>query len=178
MNQDIPWGLLAEFATADQLVAAARRVREQGYEHAEAYSPFPVEGLAAALGFERSRVPFYTFVGALAGGIAGFFLQWYSAVIDYPINIAGRPTNSWPMFVPVTFEMAVLFGAFAAVIAMLAGNGLPQLRHPLFAVAEFDLATRHRFFLCLRSDDPAFRADDARRLLESLKPMRCVEVRA
>ena len=173
-----PWGLLAEFASADELVAAARRVREAGYAQAEAYSPFPIEGLADALGFERNRVPFWTFVGALAGGVGGFFLQWYSAVVDYPVNIAGRPTNSWPMFVPVTFEMAVLFGALAAVIAMLAGNGLPKLRHPLFAARDFDLATRNRFFLCLRSSDPAFTPDGARRLLDSLAPMRCVEVPA
>lgn len=173
-----PWGLLAEFASADELVAAAQRVREAGYRHAEAYSPFPIEGLAAALGFDRHAVPFWTFVGGLAGGAGGFFLQWYSAVVDFPLNIGGRPTDSWPMFVPVTFEMAVLFGAFAAVIAMLAGNGLPKLRHPLFAVPEFDLATRNRFFLCLPSRDPAFTLDGARRLLESLKPMRCVEVPA
>jgi hypothetical protein len=169
---------MAEFASADELLAAARRAREAGYVHVEAYSPFPIEGLADALGFERDRVPFWTFVGALVGGIGGFFLQWYSAVIDFPLNIAGRPTNSWPMFVPVTFEMAVLFGAFAAVIAMLAGNGLPKLRHPLFAVREFDLATRNRFFLCLRSDDAAFTDEGAMKLLASLKPMRCVEVRA
>jgi hypothetical protein len=171
-----PWGLMAEFTSAEELLAAARRVWEEGYQNAEAYSPFPVEGLAEALGMARNRVPLWTFVGGLLGGLGGFFLQWYSAVIDFPINIAGRPTNSWPMFVPVTFEMAVLFGAFAAVIAMFAGNDLPQLRHPLFAVDEFDLATRNRFFLCLRGDDPAFTRDGARRLLEALKPMRCVEV--
>jgi hypothetical protein len=153
-------------------------VRAAGYLRAEAYSPFPIEGLAEALGFERSRVPFFTFLGALLGGAGGFLLQWYSAVIDYPVNIAGRPLNSWPMFVPVTFEMAVLFGAFAAVISSFAASGLPKLRHPLFAVHEFDLATRNRFFLCLRGDDPAFDPGRARALLEGLHPMRCVEVAA
>ena len=170
------WALMAEFATADALLAAARRVRAAGYRHAEAYSPIPVDGLAEALGFERSRVPLCTFLGALAGGAGGYFMQWYSAVVDYPVNIAGRPLNSWPMFVPVTFELAVLGGAFAAVIAMLVGSGLPRLRHPLFAAPDFDLATRNRFFLCLRSDDPAFEPQQTRRWLEGLHPLACVEV--
>lgn len=173
-----PWGLMAEFATADALLDAARRARAAGYSRAEAYSPFHVEGLAEALGFERSRVPLFTFLGGLAGGTGGFFLQWYSAVIDFPINVAGRPYNSWPMFVPVTFEMAVLGGALAAVLAMLIGSGLPRLRHPVFGAPEFDLASRNRFFLCLRSDDPAFDADGAARLLDELKPLERVEVRA
>jgi hypothetical protein len=172
------WGLMAEFASADELLAAAKRVREAGYRNAEAYSPFHVEGLAEALGFERNRVPFFTFLGGLAGGIGGFWLQWYSAVVDYPVNIAGRPLDSWPMFVPVTFEMAVLGAAFAAVISMFAASGLPKLRHPLFAAPDFDLATRNRFFLCLRSDDPAFDARRSRELLEGMHPMRCVEVQA
>ncbi|VTU33531.1 hypothetical protein H4CHR_03233 [Variovorax sp. PBS-H4] len=170
------WGLMAEFATADELLAAARRVHAVGYRHAEAYSPFPVEGLAEALGFQGSRVPFFTFVGAALGGASGFFMQWYSAVIDYPVNIGGRPLNSWPMFVPVTFELAVLGGALAAVLAMLIGSGLPRLRHPVFGARDFELATRNRFFLCLRSDDPAFDAEQAPRLLDGMKPLRLVEV--
>ena len=170
------WALMAEFKDADALLAAARRVREAGYRHAEAYSPFPVDGVAEALGYERTRVPFFTFFGWLFGGLAGFLLQWWSAVIDYPVNIAGRPLNSWPMFIPVTFETTVLGAAFTAVIAFLWGSGLPRLRHPLFGSPDFDLATRNRFFLCLRSDDPAFEPGQARRLLESLQPVACVEV--
>jgi hypothetical protein len=177
MSSAQPWALMAEFATADDLLAAARRVREAGYLHAEAYSPFPIEGLAEALGFERSRVPFFTFLGGLLGGAGGFFLQWYSAVIDYPVNVAGRPLNSWPMFMPVTFEMAVLGGAFAAVLAMLIGSGLPRMRHPVFAAPDFELATRNRFFLFLHSDEAAFEAQQSAALLDSLKPLRRVEVR-
>lgn len=171
-----PWGLMAEFATADALLAAARRAREAGYLRAEAYSPFPIDGLAEALGFERSAVPLCTFLGALAGGGAGYFMLWYSAVVDYPLNIGGRPLHSWPMFVPVAFELAVLGGALAAVLAMFAGSGLPRLRHPLFAEPRFDHATRNRFYLCLRSDDPAFEAGRARELLARLDPLACVEV--
>ena len=171
-----PWGLMAEFATADALLAAARRVRAAGYRHVEAYSPFPVEGLAEALGYERTPVPFWTFLGALAGGAGGYFMQWYSAVIDYPLNIGGRPLHSWPMFVPLAFELAVLGGAFAAVVAFLVASGLPRLRHPLFASRDFDLATRNRFFLCLCSDDPAFEPGQSRALLQELQPLACVEV--
>ena len=170
------WGVMAEFATADDLLDAAKRAREAGWRRIEAYSPFTVDGLAEAIGFERDYVAPITFIGGLVGGLGGFFLQWYSAVIDFPLNIAGRPFDSWPMFIPVTFEMAVLGGAIAAVLAMLLGSGLPRLRHPLFAMPDFDLAMRNRFFLCLRADDPQYRGDDALQLLRSLKPMRTVEV--
>jgi hypothetical protein len=176
MNGAKPWAVMAEFATADELLAAALRVRDAGYRHAEAYSPFPIDGLAEALGFERSSVAPFTFFGALTGGLGGYFMQWYSAVIDYPVNIAGRPLDSWPMFVPVTFELAVLGGAFAAVLSMLLGSGLPRLRHPVFGAPDFDLASRNRFFLCLRSDDDAFDAQQAAALLDALHPLRRVEV--
>jgi len=178
MTRSKLYGLMAEFTTADELLAAARRAREAGYRNAEAYSPFPIEGLAEALGFERTRVPFFTFVGALLGGLGGYLLQWYSAVVDFPVDIGGRPLNSWPMFVPVTFEMAVLGGAFAAVLAMLAGNGLPKLRHPVFNAPDFDLAMRNRFFLCLRGDDPAFDIERASKLLDEMKPLRRTEIPA
>ena len=171
-----PWGLMAEFANADALLAAARAARAAGYRHAEAYSPFPVDGLAETLGSARNRVPLFTFLGGLAGGSGGYFMQWYSAVVDYPVDIGGRPIHSWPMFVPVSFELAVLGAALAAVLSFLASSGLPRLRHPLFASPDFDLASRNRFFLCLRSDDAAFDAQQARTLLEGLKPIACVEV--
>ena len=170
------YGLLAEFATADDLIAAAKRVRAAGYRRVEAYTPFDVEGLAEALGFEKSSVPFFTFCGALLGGAGGFFMQWYAAAIDYPIDVAGRPLNSWPMFMPVTFELAVLGGAIAAVLAMLLASGLPRLRHPIADAPDFELATRNRFFLCLRGDEAGFDRDAAERLLDELKPLRRAEV--
>ena len=170
------WALMAEFKSADALLDAARRVREAGYRHAEAYSPFPVDGVAEALGYTHTRVPFFTFAGGVLGGLGGFLLQWWSAVVDYPENIGGRPLNAWPMFIPITFEMAVLGAALTALVAFLWASGLPRLRHPLFGSPDFDLATRNRFFLCLRSDDPAFEPAQARRLLQSLQPLACVEV--
>jgi hypothetical protein len=171
-----PWGLMAEFATADALLQAVGRVRAAGYRRVEAYSPFPIDGMDDALDDTRNPVAFWTFLGALAGGAGGYFMQWYAAVVDYPVNIGGRPLHSWPMFVPLAFELAVLGGACAAVLAFLVSTGLPTLRHPLFAAPEFDLATRNRFFLCLRGDDPAFEPEQALRLLQELEPMACVEV--
>jgi hypothetical protein len=171
-----PWALMAEFASADALLEAARRVRAAGYRRVEAYSPFPIDGLAEVLGCERTAVPFWTFAGGVAGGAGAYLMQWYAAVVDYPVNIAGRPLHSWPMFIPITFELAVLGAAFAALLSFLWGSGLPRLRHPLFASPDFELATRNRFFLCLRSDDPAFEPQQARILLQALQPIACVEV--
>ena len=171
------YGVLAEFASADELLAAARRVRAAGYVRAEAYAPFDVEGLAEALGFARSSVPLFTFCGALLGGVGGYAMQWFAAAVDYPLDIGGRPLNSWPMFMPVTFELAVLGGALAAVIAMLVASGLPRLRHPIADAPDFELATRNRFFLCLRSDERGFDRAAAEQLLEQLRPLRRVEVR-
>jgi hypothetical protein len=161
------YGVMAEFASAEALLAAARKAREAGDARIEAYSPFPVEGLAEAIGFRRNWVPLIVLLGALAGGIGGYFMQWYSAVISYPINAGGRPLHSWPEFIPVTFELTVLVAAIAGVVAMLALNGLPKLYHPVFNVREFDLASRNRFFLCLRSGEPKL----SREFLQSLEPL-------
>ncbi len=151
-------GLVAEFASADELLAAARHVQRAGYRRAEAYAPFAIRGLPEALGMRRSRVALFTALGGLVGAVGGYFMQWYSDVIDYPLNIGGRPVHSWPAFIPIAFETMVLCAGVAAVLSLLMGSGLPRLNHPIFDVEEFDLATRDRFFLCLRRDDPAFDA--------------------
>jgi hypothetical protein len=168
-------GWMAEFDSADALLAATRSARAEGYAP-EAYAPFLVEGLAEAAGVQRSPIAAITFVGALAGGIGGYAMQWYSAVVDRPLNVGGRPLHSWPMFVPVTFELTILGAAFAAVLAFLCSSRLPRLRHPLFEVSDFKLATRNRFFLVLRSDDPAFDVDASARWLDARRPLRRVEV--
>ncbi len=165
------YGLLAELSTADALLDAVRQSRALGYREVEAYTPFSVEALPEALELPPNRVPLITLVGGIVGGIGAFFMQWYSAVIDYPINSGGRPLNSWPAFIPATFELAVLGAALAGFAGMLILNGLPKLRHPLFEIAEFHLASRNRFFMCIRASDPAFSADGTRRHLESLAPV-------
>jgi hypothetical protein len=170
------YGLMAEFMTADALVKAANRARERGFEALDAYAPFPVEGLPEAVGFRNNRVPLIVLLGGIAGGLGGYFLQWYSAVVSYPINVGGRPLHSWPSFIPVTFELTVLGAAVAGVVGMLVLNGLPCLYHPVFNARDFDLATRNRFFLCIRSEDRLFAPDETRRFLESLEPLRISEV--
>jgi hypothetical protein len=171
-------GLMAEVRTPEALVEAVQQARAAGFRRIDAYSPFPVEGLTEAIGFAGSRVPAATLAGGIAGGLGGFFLQWYSAVISYPVNVGGRPLDSWPEFIPVTFETTVLFAAITAVVAMLAGNGLPRLRHPVFGAPHFEHATRNRFFLCILAADERFEAAAARRFLEALHPIRVVEVPA
>jgi hypothetical protein len=168
--------LLAEFASAGQLIDAVRRARAERYGAIEAYSPFPIEGLADALGKTRDRVPLLMLLGAIAGGVGTFALEWYSAVFDYPLNIGGRPTGSWQAFLPPAIEMTVLGAALFGVIAMLVGNGLPRLHHPLFGAAAFERASDDRFFLLLRADDPHFDAARAREFLDALAPLTISEV--
>jgi hypothetical protein len=168
------YGLMAEFASAERLLDAARAARGKGYRNIEAYTPFSVEGLPEALELPRSRVPLLALVGGVVGGCGAFFLQWYTAVVDYPINSGGRPLDSWPAFIPATFELAVLGAALSAFFGSLALMGLPRLRHPVFDTPDFDLASRNRFFLCIRGDDPQFDAAHTRSWLADLKPLRVV----
>jgi Protein of unknown function (DUF3341) len=170
------YGLMAEFASPSDLVDAARRAHAEGYRRMDAYSPFPVHGLAEAIGFTRTRVPLLVFLGGLAGCIGGYYLQYWIAVIDYPLNVGGRPFHSWPAFIPVTFELTILVAALAAVLGMLALNGLPRPYHPVFNVPAFELATRNRFFLCIEAADPRFDGSQTRRFLESLQPQAVFEV--
>jgi hypothetical protein len=171
-----PWGLAAELAGADALLAAARAVHAAGYRHAEAYAPFAVEGLPEALGLRSRGIALACLVGGVLGGLGGFFMQWYAIAVSYPIDIGGRPAFSWPMFVPVSFSLMVLCGALAAIAAMLWRAGMPRLYHPIFDTPDFELATRNRFFLALRSDDPVFNAQIARALLARQHPIRICEI--
>jgi Alternative complex III, ActD subunit len=170
------YGILAEFADADQLVAAAARVHELGYRYVECYSPLPVEGAADAIGFHRTRMPLVVLCGGIVGGLCGLALQYWTTVIAYPLNIGGRPLFSWPSFVPVVFEMTVLVAALSAVLGMLAMNGLPQPHHPLFAVPGFARATQDRFFLSIRAQDPLFEPQQTRQVLEQLGGGEVVDV--
>lgn len=169
------YALVAEFAGPEALLDAARRTVPR-YRAVDAYAPYSVDGLAEALGFEASRVPLIALLGGLAGGIGAYFLQWYSAVVDYPINSGGRPLHSWPAFVPPTFELTVLGAALAVFVGLWVLCGLPRLHHPIFNAPEFDLASRNRFFLAVRADDAEFDAKRTRAFLDALEPLRVIEV--
>ncbi len=170
------YGLLAEFETPTELVAAAKRAYAEGYRKMDAYSPFPIEELAEAIGMHSDRVPLVVLVGGLLGGLGGYMMQYWIAVISYPINVGGRPFHSWPAFIPVTFEMTILFAGLAGAFGMLALNGLPMPFHPLFNSSRFAFATRDRFFLCIEAADPKFDLVGARQFLETLKPHSISEV--
>lgn len=169
------YGLLADFDDAAALLAAVRRTREAGYRDMSAYTPFPVEGLADALQLPPTRLPWLVLAGGMLGGATAYGMQYYASVISYPLNVGGRPLDSWPSFIPITFELTVLGAAFAAIFGMLALNGLPHPHHPLFNVPEFKLASRSRFFLCVRRADPQFDFAATRQFLESL-PAKVYEV--
>jgi len=170
------YGVIGEFEHPEELLHAAAKVREAGYRHFDAYAPFPLEGLPEALGLKRNLVPLITLIGGLCGGLGGFGFQYWVNVISYPINIAGRPLNSWPAFIPVTFELTILVASLSAVFGMLALNGLPQPHHPIFNAERFSHASTDRFFVCIEARDGKFSAAEATRLLESLKAHHVAEV--
>ena len=170
------YGMMAEFDSARDLVAAARRTREEGYHKIDAYSPFPVEGLAEEIGFRKNSVPLVVLIGGLLGCMSGYALQYWISAVSYPINVGGRPYNSWPAFIVVTFEMTILFAGLAAVLGMLALNGLPMPYHPVFNVPRFAFATRDRFFLIIFSSDAKYDAGATRAFLETLGPRSISEV--
>lgn len=150
------FGLVAEFEDHHALLKAARAAHEFGFRKFEAYSPFPIEEMPRAIGFPRNRVALCGLLGGLGGGIGGYFMQWYAMAVDYPLNIGGRPLHSIPSFIPITFELTVLGSALAAVLGMLALNGLPRPHHPIFAAKNFARASTDKFFLCIESGDPRF----------------------
>jgi hypothetical protein len=170
------YGVLAEFENPTALVTAARAAREKGYRKLDAYSPFPIEELSEALHLHKNLLPLIVLLGGIAGGLTGFFLQYYVTVIYFPINIAGRPLNSWPAYVIITFELTILFAAIAAVLGLLAICGLPMPYHPVFNVPRFALASRNRFFLCIEATDPLFDRQGTCAFLESLEPREVSEV--
>ena len=163
------YGVMAQFDSPSTLVAAAKETYAAGYRQVNGYSPFPIEELSDAIGFTRTSLPLIVLIGGIIGGVGGFFMQYWMEVIDYPINVGGKPLNSWPAFVPITFECTVLVAAFAAVLGMLALNKLPQPYHPVFNAPNFALATRDSFFLVIESKDAKFDHDEVMKFLKSLE---------
>jgi hypothetical protein len=164
------YGLMAEFEDPSALVAATAHAYGAGYRRMDAYSPFPIEELHEALGSHHTRLPLIVLIGGLVGCIGGYALQDWASAIAYPLNVGGKPIHSWPAFIPVTFECAILVAALSAVFGMLALNGLPMPYHPVFNVPRFALASRNRFFLCIEARDTQFDLEATRRFLETLNP--------
>lgn len=170
------YGLIAEFDDAHDLVAAAAKARDAGYKKMDAYAPFPVEGLSAALGIKDFSIPLMMLVAGIAGCIGGFaFLTW-ATMADYPLNIGGRPLWGWPSFIPITFEMTVLCSALTGVFGMIIINGLPMPYHPVFNAPNFAKASSDRFFLCIEESDPAFSAAGTRQFMDDLRALNVAEV--
>ena len=169
-------GLMAEFDNPTALVDATTRARLAGYRAMDAYSPIPIEELNDALGLKRTRLPRLVLLGGILGGLGGFSLEYWASTIAYPMNIGGRPFNSWPHFVPVMFETTVLGAALTCFVGMWALNKLPQPYHPVFNVPAFDRASSDRFFLCIEATDARFDQNDTRAFLESLRPVGVSEV--
>lgn len=170
------YGVMAAFEDPRALLAAARQAREAGFTKMDAYTPFPVEELSEEVGFHHTALPALVLGGGIIGALTGFGMQYFAAAIHYPLNIGGRPLNSWPMFIPITFEVTVLFASLTAVFGMLALNGFPEPYHPVFNVERFHLASRDGFFLCIESTDPKFDQQKTREFLQSLQPIEVSDV--
>ena len=169
-------GVMAEFETADQLIAATRAARLAGYTRMDGYSPYPVGEVADELGFPRSEIGAIMFIGGLCGATFGFLMQYYLNGIDYPLNVGGKPFFSWPQFIPITWELLVLTACLSGVIGLFALCGLPQPYHPVFNVPQFARCTRDRFFLVIEEVDPKFHTSDVGGFLQSLNPLSVAEV--
>ena len=176
MNGAPLYGLMAEFENPNELVAATRQARAAGYVRLDAYTPYPVEALTEALDIHDRRLPALVLGGGILGGLFGYALCYWTSVIQYPLNLGGKPFHSAPAFIVPTFETTILFAAFAAVLGMLCLNGLPMPYHPVFNAPRFALASRDRFFLCIESKDPKFDHDETWRFLTRLKPTVVMDV--
>ena len=164
------YGIMAEFDAPEKILAAALRAKDEGYGVMDAYTPFPMEELTEALGIKPTTLSLFVLCCGIVGGLTGFFMPYFAAVIDYPLNIGGRPLNGWPHWIPITFELTILFAAIGAVVGMIFRNGLPRPVHPVFNLDRFERATRDRFFLCIEATDPKFDQVRTQSFLASLAP--------
>ena len=170
------YALMAEFDSADALLKAATATGKAGFTKTDAYSPFPIHGMAEALGFRERKVAPIVLTGGILGMLGGYGLEYWTQVIAYPMNIGGRPYHAWVSFIPPAFETTILFGAFAAVLGMLALNGLPQPYHPVFNHERFSRVTQDTFFLAIETTDPKFDPIGTRQFLAGQGAKEVVEV--
>jgi len=170
------FGVMAEFKTPQELLHGIEKAKASGYTRMDAFTPYPIEKVVDALGFHHTKVPLITLIGALIGSSSVFgFITWAS-VVDYPLNVGGRPYFSWPAFIPAPFGGAVFVGGLSAAIGMIVLNGLPRLYHPVFNVPRFKAASKDGYFLCVEAADPKFQADAVRQVLQSAHPVEVNDV--
>lgn len=175
MREEKVYGLAAEFESDSQLMYAAEEAYARGYRQMDGYAPFPIAGLAEALG-KKNHIPLLVLCAGILGGCSAYFMEWFASVISYPINVGGRPLHSWPAFIPITFELTVLGAALTAFFFSLGVSGLPQPYHPMFNLPEFERASQDRFFLCIEAEDRLFDSQATRKFLENLEPLMIAEV--
>lgn len=175
-RDDGAYGLLAEFRDPAALYHAAEGVRKAGYRQFDTYSPFPIHGMDRAMGLGSSKVGLITFGGGATGFLLGWWLQWWTGSVDYPINIGGKPYFAWEPSIPVIFELTVLLSAFGAVTGMLLLNGLPRPYNPLFYSNRFSRATDDGFFLHIAAVDKRFDAQETAKLLNELGAVHVEEI--
>ncbi len=173
------YGLLARFPDPEALITAAEKVTEAGYRQFDAYSPFPIEDLPEAMHLKPSKLPYAVLIGGILGGLTGFGMQWFATVLSLPLNIGGRPLNSWPAYIPITFELTILLAAFGGVIGLFIATRFPQPYHPVFNVEDFRKhGSQDGFYLGIEARDPKFNLEDTRQFLDSLGPMLVSEIEA
>ncbi len=175
-NNSPLYGLIAEFETSDALLAAAREAHAAGYREMDAYSPFLIDGLAEAMGARSPWISYITLAGGIIGGGGGYLMQLWYSTIGYPINVGGKPYNSWPAFIPVTFELTILGAVVFALFGMLILNGFPEPYHPVFNLSSFARASQDRFFLAIEARDPKFDLKQTRAFLEKTEAVAVSEV--
>lgn len=170
------YGVIAEFDSADDLLHAAKQAYSEGYRKMDAFTPFPVHGLAEAMGPDDNRIKWLIFLGGLVGVSAGIGLEYWASVHAYPHNVGGKPLWSWPLFVPPAYECMILFASAAAFFGMFALNGLPRPHHPVFSAKRFELASQNKFFMVIESVDPKFDREGTAKFLSTLNPAQISEV--
>lgn len=175
MNGSPLYGLAAEFEDARSLLQAAKGAREKGYTRMDAYSPYPIEGMEDVIK-HRWRLPPVVLFGGLLGFFTAWGMEYYIAVLDYPVNVAGRPLNSWPSFIVIMFELTVLFSAIFAFFGSLGLAGYPRPHHPIFNLRRFQQASNNRFFLCIEASDPIFDREGTAEFLAGAEPLEVWEV--
>lgn len=170
------FGIMAEFGSIDDLITAIEKTRRRGYTQMDAYTPFPSHDVIHALHLPPSKLPWIVLVGGLIGAAFGYGLQYWTSVVDYPLNIGGRPLHSWQYFIPITFECTILFASLSAVVGMLGLNRLPTPYHPVFNDPKFALASRDAFFICVEATDPNFDRDELIAFFTAMEALHVAEV--